>query len=44
MASKPQKKLNLLHKVTPVDKFIAYLKPKFQYFVHYNFVTKWQDM
>jgi hypothetical protein len=29
MASKPQKKLNLLHKVTPIDELIAYLKPKF---------------
>jgi hypothetical protein len=39
MASKPQKKLNLIHKVTLVDKFIAYLKPKLQYFVRHNFVV-----
>jgi len=44
MVGKPQKKLNRLHKVILVDELIAYLKPKFQYFVHYNFVTKWQDM
>jgi hypothetical protein len=38
IASKAQKKLNLIHKVTPIDELIAYLKPKLQHFVHHNFV------
>jgi hypothetical protein len=39
MARKPQKKLNLIHKVIPIDELITYLKPKLQYFVHHNFVA-----
>jgi hypothetical protein len=37
-------KFNLIHKITPIDELIAYLKPKLQYFMHHNFVANWQDM
>jgi hypothetical protein len=44
VASKPQKKLTLIHKSITINELITYLKPKLQYFVHHNFVVNWQDM
>jgi hypothetical protein len=36
-------KLKLMHKSTISREFIQYMKPKLQYFVHNNVVTRWQD-
>jgi len=38
-----KQKLHLAYKSTTFDEFIAYLKPKFQFFVQHNFVARWQD-
>jgi hypothetical protein len=38
-----KKKLKLVYKSTSSIELITYLKPKLQYFVHHNFVSRWQD-
>jgi hypothetical protein len=38
-----KKKLKLMEKSTNSKEFIQYLKPKLQYFVHQNFVVRWED-
>jgi hypothetical protein len=38
-----RKKLKLIYKSTKSNELIAYLKPKLQYFVRHNFITRWYD-
>jgi hypothetical protein len=38
-----RKKLKLIYKSTKSNELIEYLKPKLQYFVCHNFITRWQD-
>ena len=39
----PWKKLQLVYKNTTSAKFLAYLKPKLQFFVQHSFVARWED-
>lgn len=36
-------KLTLLYKMTTLDEFTNYFKPKFQHFVKHNFVAREED-
>jgi hypothetical protein len=38
-----KQKLQLVYKSSGSDEFLAYLKPKLQFFVHHSFVARWQD-
>jgi hypothetical protein len=38
-----KQKLQLVYKSSGSDEFLAYLKPKLQFFVQHSFVTRWQD-
>jgi hypothetical protein len=38
-----KKRLQLVYKCIIYSELIAYLKPKFQFFAHHNFVARWQD-
>jgi hypothetical protein len=38
-----KKKLVLVYKSTTSDELLQYLKPKFKFFVQYNFVARWQE-
>jgi hypothetical protein len=38
------KKLKFVYKSIVSSELLEYLKPKFQFFVHHNFVARWQDM
>ena len=39
----PRKKLQLVYKNTTSAEFLAYFKPKLQFFVQHSFVARWED-
>jgi hypothetical protein len=39
-----KKKLKFVYKSIDSSELLEYMKPKLQFFVHHNFVARWQDM